>query len=220
MRIARGGHAPAVQIASLVQLAQFLQSLPAVEVRRRVSGVDAQDTFELGHRGVERAALDVLHGETIARESVRGVLRQKLLKDFETVIFQSGFLLLGYSLPCPFFLPETPVHAEGRMPLGDEYRGSCHSNPSEPFVPEEARQHELCNFGYARGRCQRFHGDVDAVRFSIAEDRLIWVLERDHAPIEHGLLAFDQPARDDVLAAQAGVFVENYRRRLGRGAAT
>ena len=112
-------------------------------------------------------------------------------------------------------MPEIPVPAEGRVPLGDAYRGSCHSNPSEAYVPAEARQHELCNFGYARGRCERFHGEVDAVRFSIAEDQLIWVLEREHSPVEHGVLALDQPARNAVLTAQARAFVENYRRMAG-----
>jgi hypothetical protein len=119
-------------------------------------------------------------------------------------------------LPCPFFMPETRLPAHGRMPLGDAYRGSCHSEPSGVFIPPEATQRDVCNFGYARGRCQRFHGDVDAVRFSIAEERLTWVKEREHVPVEHGVLELEQTAGDVLLAAQARAFVEGYRLRVNR----
>jgi len=111
------------------------------------------------------------------------------------------------------------------MPLGDAYRGSCCSDPSQPFVPQEEIQRDLCNFGYARGRCDRFRGEVpggkaDAVRFSIADERLIWVRERDHSPVEHGVLELEQAPEDAILAAQARAFVASHRRRLAVAQAT
>jgi hypothetical protein len=53
----------------------------------------------------------------------------------------------------------------------------------------------FCNFGYARGRCAEFpdSSTADAVRFSVAGNadgivKIVWILEKDHAPVEHGFL--------------------------------
>ena len=107
----------------------------------------------------------------------------------------------------------------GRAPLGGTYRGECDA----ARVACEAR---LCNFGYARGLCAHFpEGSVaDAVRFSVdgmAKEvvRLVWIMEKDHAPVEHGVLEFSESTGEfvdrpgDVLARQARVFLENYLRR-------
>ncbi len=107
----------------------------------------------------------------------------------------------------------------GRAPLGGTYRGDCDAAK----VACEAR---LCNFGYARGLCPHFpQGSVaDALRFSVdgASDglvRLIWILEKEHAPVEHGVLEYSESTREfvdtpgEVLALQARVFLENYLRR-------
>ena len=114
-----------------------------------------------------------------------------------------------------------------RLPLGDPYGGACHAHPADIVEPPEARQRDLCNCGYARGRCDRFPGDsaADAVRFSITgEDhgriRLIYILEKDHAPAEHGALEYaesearlDGPHTSELLARQARAFLESYLRR-------
>jgi hypothetical protein len=68
---------------------------------------------------------------------------------------------------------------------------------------------DLCNTGYARGRCDRFPAGAfaDAVRFSrTADGRLIYILEKDHAPVEHGEM---DAARDprEPLASQARAFL-------------
>jgi hypothetical protein len=103
------------------------------------------------------------------------------------------------------------------------------------MVPTVAHQEQICNFGYARGRCEHFPADamVDAVRFSVKQDagepptdllRVIYVLERDHAPVEHGVLTFSgsstAPSLNGVpmpsnllLTAQAEAFVVSYRRQ-------
>ena len=132
-------------------------------------------------------------------------------------------------MPCPFFLPLRVLEPTGwlrppRMPLGDTYAGVCHADPSVPNEPPESRQQELCNRGYARGQCECFPADTpaDAVRFSITgeEDgriRMVYVFEKDHAPVEHGPLEFTAVLTGiegrDLLAAQARAFVESYKRR-------
>lgn len=80
-------------------------------------------------------------------------------------------------------------------------------------MSEEER--ELCNQGYARDRCGHFPADAgsDAVRFSvIAEEplRLIYILEKDHAPIEHGEIHAAALPPDPVMAAQARAFIASF----------
>jgi hypothetical protein len=137
---------------------------------------------------------------------------------------------------CPFFLPVTRLDQNGwihapRLPLGDPYRGVCQSRPDEPFEPPESA-HDLCNCGYARGRCDRFPAgtESDAVRFSITSVeadlvRLTYVLEREHAPVDYGTLKYairesrlvDAPARP-ILEKQAKAFLESHFDRRARAA--
>jgi len=106
----------------------------------------------------------------------------------------------------------------GRAPLGAMFEGEC-----EKHGTAEAR---LCNFGYARGACRHFPdgSGADAVRFSVLGSasgivRLVWILEKDHAPLDHGFLEYGEStgefveAPEGVLGAQARIFVENYLRR-------
>jgi hypothetical protein len=48
---------------------------------------------------------------------------------------------------------------------------------------------------------------ADAVRFARQGDVIIYVLERDHSPVEHGILRADETR--PLLAAQARMFQEN-----------
>ena len=119
-----------------------------------------------------------------------------------------------------------------RFPLGDPFGGACHAQPAEIVEPSETRQHELCNYGYARGRCDRFPGGsaADAVRFSVTDETptrvlLVYVVEKDHAPVEHGTLEYaisdgflNGPSISDVLAQQARAFLESYLSRRARSA--
>jgi hypothetical protein len=45
--------------------------------------------------------------------------------------------------------------------------------------------------------------------------RLVYVIERDHTPVEHGQLEFTEflTGAEGVLAAQAEAFVDSHRRR-------
>jgi hypothetical protein len=122
-------------------------------------------------------------------------------------------------MACPFFKPLRPVEwSTGRAPLGAIYEGEC-----ERSGTGAAR---FCNFGYARGLCAEFPDDssADAVRFSVSANaggivKIVWILEKDHAPVEHGLLEYTKSTGAfvaeplGVLAIQARVFVENYLRR-------
>ncbi len=114
-----------------------------------------------------------------------------------------------------------------RLPLGDAYHGACHARPAEVFEPPETAQRDLCNCGYARGRCAHFPDDsaADAVRFSITGDeaghvRLVYIVEKNHSPAEHGGLeyAIDEERivdghTSELLASQARAFLASYLRR-------
>src|SRR6185369_10607101 len=138
-------------------------------------------------------------------------------------------------MACPFFVPTRRLEIAGwvrppRLPLGDPFGGACHARPADIVEPPEARQRELCNCGYARGRCERFPGgsSPDAVRFSVTDDTpsqvsMVYIVEKDHAPVEHGTLEYliadarlDGPPISDVLAQQARAFLESYLRRRAR----
>lgn len=132
-------------------------------------------------------------------------------------------------MACPFFAPSRRLENTDwvrppRYPLGDLFRGTCHA--SAPDI-SDGHQDECCNFGYARGRCDRFPGDgaPDAVRFSIIEETpakllVVYVVEKDHAPAEFGTLEYavedarlDGPVISDVLVQQARAFLESYLSR-------
>jgi hypothetical protein len=106
----------------------------------------------------------------------------------------------------------------GRAPLGAIFEGECERRG--------AGEPRLCNFGYARGLCAEFPAAsaADAVRFSVSGKaggivKIVWILEKDHAPLEHGSLEYAESTGafevepSGVLAVQARVFVENYLRR-------
>ncbi len=134
-------------------------------------------------------------------------------------------------MACPFFMPvafiaqDDWLHAP-RLPLGGLYGGVCCAR-AEPFEPPESSRNDVCNCGYARGRCDRFpDGAADAVRFSALSHaggrlKLVYVLEKDYAPAESGTLEYsldearfvDEPA--SLLASQAKAFAQSYLRRAG-----
>ena len=135
-------------------------------------------------------------------------------------------------MACPFFMPLVRLdHSAGahapRLPLGDLYRGVCHARPASLIEPPQPAQRDLCNCGYARGRCDRFPDDAaaDAVRFSVTGDqdgqvRVVYIIEKNHSPAEHGALEYSIAGAElsgirtsELLAGQAGAFLQSYLRR-------
>jgi hypothetical protein len=118
-------------------------------------------------------------------------------------------------MSCPFFKPlRLADWGSGRAPLGGIFEGECEIEPT-------AGEPHLCNFGYARGACRHFPEatTADAVRFSVAGSegdsiRIVWILEKDHAPLEHGIIEFRESTREFVdapkgaMGVQARVFIE------------
>ena len=122
-------------------------------------------------------------------------------------------------MACPFFEPTEVIDTgpwlhRPRLPLGETYAGVCHACVTEKKDPAEL---DLCNHGYARAECQHFPADrkADAVRFSITQEeplRLVYILEKDHAPLEYGVIEAAREAPGPVLAAQARAFLASYAR--------
>ncbi len=120
------------------------------------------------------------------------------------------------------------LHAP-RLPLGDAYRGVCHAQPPDLFEPTESDQRDLCNCGYARDHCGRLPAAApDAVRFSVIGEaggrvRIIWVIEKDHSPVEFGTLEYAEGklssenfSETPLLTAQATAFIRSYLERASK----
>ena len=124
-------------------------------------------------------------------------------------------------MACPLFKPERKLDAGGwdpapRLPLGDAWSGECTAGGAEQ--PAESTQREVCNCGYARGRCEHFPAamEADAVRFSmVADGRLIYIFEKDHAPLEHGEIAGGTDPREP-LASLARAFMESHLKAIAK----
>lgn len=127
-------------------------------------------------------------------------------------------------MPCPYFYPVGHLAWANapRLPLGDAYSGFCHADPNAQADPGATTIRDLCNLGYARGRCSRFSAadGPDAIRFSVVRDRgefitIYWVRERDHQPFDHGPLEYSVPAGTFTSPPAAGLIEQQARAYLG-----
>jgi hypothetical protein len=86
------------------------------------------------------------------------------------------------------------------------YKGSC-ERTGVACAPELLV--DACNFGYARGRCTAFPADAaaDAVRFTKYNGEVLYILERECAPVEHGPVG--RLAGRGALERQAAVFLSS-----------
>ncbi|MEO7145590.1 MAG: hypothetical protein ABI165_19010 [Bryobacteraceae bacterium] len=137
-------------------------------------------------------------------------------------------------MACPYFEPRASVMdsrwgTPARLPLGDAHVGVCRSPLNGPREMDnfDLRGFDLCNMGYARGRCRSFPEDAaaDAVRFSVSHDdarlvRIQFIMEREHTPLEHGVLeyaiesgTFPGGGPETLVHRQARMFAESYLRR-------
>jgi hypothetical protein len=114
-------------------------------------------------------------------------------------------------MPCPYFFPLRKIGTDGwepapRLPLGDAWSGECRAAAGPKSV--EPNEHELCNTGYARGHCTHFPIDAmgDAVRFYYSGGKLMYVIEKDHAPLQYGEMDSLLDSKE-ILAVQARAFI-------------
>ena len=77
MRIAGRGNSPAVQIAGLIQFAQFLKGLAAMVIGGGIVRIGRQNCFELLDRSVQIPRANVLHRQTVTREGVSWIIGQE-----------------------------------------------------------------------------------------------------------------------------------------------
>jgi hypothetical protein len=116
-------------------------------------------------------------------------------------------MLIYPLMACPYFYPLTRSQsaAPARTPLGDLYDGQCQAAPAAPA-------HESCNFGYGRAACEHFPADSqgDAIRFTVMDGKLIYIVERNYTPIQHG--AVEGALLSSAIRRQAEVFTENWKR--------
>ena len=120
-----------------------------------------------------------------------------------------------------------------RLPLGCGWKGHCTAPGREGQAPAQDVLESFCNMGYAIGcswaPSQRL---CDSVRFSVSGPTLetarqisavlslIFVLERDHRPVERGQLEFDVkksvwrvPHPDPRIQKMAECFLESFMKR-------
>jgi hypothetical protein len=103
-------------------------------------------------------------------------------------------------MACPYFYPIAPS-ADGqqpaRAPLGVIHGGRCEQGGMAGT--------DACNFGYARGRCISFPDSaaIDAVRFTALQGRIMYVLEKDYLPVQHGT---DLERLSEAVRRQGEVF--------------
>jgi hypothetical protein len=114
-------------------------------------------------------------------------------------------------MACPWFNPlrEADFAARprpARAPLGTVFEGTCEAHDGAPFRPSDDLLYGVCNFGYGRGRCPAFPdgSEADAVRFTAVGQRIVWVLEREYAPVQHG--SSEGPFPSALLERQVQAF--------------
>lgn len=134
-------------------------------------------------------------------------------------------------MPCPYFEPQAvaaqPRHSNARLPLIDEYDGSCRAAPEPITVPGE-RRFACCNHGYSRGCCELFP-PVEArssFRYTVVARsatglEILCIEEQDYAPVRwHSTHYFPASGRlepevaDSCMRAQALAFCHSYVERF------
>jgi hypothetical protein len=151
----------------------------------------------------------MLHCQTVSRKSIAWILVEHTAEDVKTVDCHASRHGNIRAMACPYFMPEAVVadFVVARAPLGSIYRGLCHATGEA--LPPPSKSWEPCNFGYGRGICPNFpaNAGADAVRFTHYNGELIYILEKEYSPIEHGLVSTLDSAC--LLGQQAAIFASN-----------
>jgi hypothetical protein len=134
---------------------------------------------------------------------------------------------------CPFFWPVTRHEAElwahrRKLPLGDGFAGECRAPGCAGRKPGDEELKESCNLGYAIA-CAHLPKEraADAVHFAANGEEIVkvnYVMVKDQAPGEHGMLEFDTSANkwrvehsDANIQRMAECYVESWLKRRARG---
>jgi len=142
-------------------------------------------------------------------------------------------------MACPYFMPTERLENgswphPSRLPLAGGWNGHCTAPGHDGETPTQNIVEAFCNLGYADGcswapRARAF----DAVRFAVQPQaekangariiQLQYVCERNHRPLEAGILQFDaaqkrwlQAHADRCIQKMAGCFLEAYMKRMSR----
>ena len=105
-------------------------------------------------------------------------------------------------MACPLFEPTERIswrawQGRFRPPLGAPHRGLCHAGAAAEPAPEPLLL-DGCNMGYARGCCARLPASAaDGIRLEVARldaeaVEILWLLEKDCLPLEHGRARLDR----------------------------
>jgi hypothetical protein len=124
-------------------------------------------------------------------------------------------------MACPLFIPSAPLGELVSIapPLGDLFEGHCAGDTSASIDAGVLRRH--CNFGYARGCCERAaKSDADAVRLMVRGQRgsvveIAWSIERNHHPVAVGRMDVEtsEEPSGEALAQQAYACAIAYLRK-------
>ena len=133
-------------------------------------------------------------------------------------------------MACPYFEPRSvaasPLHANARLPLVEEYEGLCLA-AAEPFTAPADTQFRLCNQGYPRGGCERFPSDEtrSCLRYELLSRNentleVMIIAERDYAPVDWRVVRYstatgaEEPEISDAcMRAQLAAFCRAYLNR-------
>jgi hypothetical protein len=132
-------------------------------------------------------------------------------------------------MACPYFEPIAPLQPptllNARLPLIEEYRGTCRACDGRASVA-----FTTCNQGYPLGLCVCYPAEERnrANRYSLAQRtaeslEIVFVKEGDHAPISSRRLLYSISAGrivtdgvDHCASAQAAAFCRSYLRKIRR----
>src|ERR1035441_1140326 len=131
---APGGDFDALQVdlAGFPDEAHAFQGLAAVKVSGCIVGVSRHKGTEFGDGGFEEAGIAILHGQTVAREAIGGVLFHHALEDIQT-----GTWHACATIPCELGIPLTQQDTTCRFRVWRTIRGRSR-NSKIVFRPKKA----------------------------------------------------------------------------------
>src|SRR5450759_1580080 len=130
---AAGSHFDALQIhlAGLIEPAHAFQGLATVKVGRGVVRIGGHEGTEFAHGGLQVSGIAILHRQTVARETVGGVLFHHALQRVQTGTCHAC-VTIPCKMACPYFYPVEARAGSAMLPLGEWWTGLSLIHISEP----------------------------------------------------------------------------------------